>query len=261
MDANKIISHLVELSKGECSIKEEDILKLESKEEQMIALGLLTLHDEIEFNKRKLEAANREMEILLKEIHHRVKNNLQIIVSLLRLQKKYVEDDTVRSVLADCNSRISSMSRIHERLYQSNDLASISYRDYLRDLIDEMIAASGVDRDRIEIDLKLPDFQIDMNLAVPLGLLINEILTNVFKHGMSGDAYNKVYIHVVHLNGAYTVRIGDNGPGYPDDLFKNEQGSMGILLLHELTHQLDGSIEKIPSDEMSGVNYVINFKM
>ena len=261
MEPNKIIEHLVDIAKGECTITEESLLKLDNPEDQMIELGLLTLFEEIEFNKRKLEKSNKEKETLLMEIHHRVKNNLQIVGSLLTLPKFYVDDKESIRLLQDCRSRVNTMSIIHEKLYQSKDLSSINYEEYLRDLVKQIKTAHSVSNQSINFRLDVAAIHMTMNTAIPLGLLINEIFTNAIKYGLQDQVTNEIYLELKEPKaGFYNLKIGDLGKGYSDDIFNKAENTLGIQLIKDLTHQLNGTIEKITALDNVGTHYQILFE-
>lgn len=261
MDANKIIQHLVDVSMGHCSISEESILKLKSREEQVIELGLLTLFEEVEFNKKSLEDSNKEKDILLKEIHHRVKNNLQIISSLLRLQSLYVADEKVQSVLRDCRTRVNTMSIVHEMLYKSKDLGSVDYKDYLEELVVQLRNTHSYQLKDIQIDLDIPSLKVSLDIAIPLGLLINEILTNSLKHGGNEENKSEIYLKIREVEpNDYEIKIGDNGPGYSDETFETEEKTLGVQLIRDLPTQLNGTIKKVSHKKIDGTHYLIQFK-
>lgn len=261
MDANKIIQHLVDISKGNCSITEDSILKLKNTEEQMIELGLLTLFEEVEFNKKRLEDSNREKDILLKEIHHRVKNNLQIISSLLRLQNLYMDDNKTKSLLRDCRARVNTMSVIHEMLYKSKDFGNVDYKDYLEELVLQLKNAHSYQAKDLHFELDIPPLKVSLDIAIPLGLLINEILTNSLKYGYIEEGKGEIYLRIkeVEPNG-YEMKVGDNGPGYSDKIFEADQNTLGIQLIRDLPSQLNGTIEKVIDSNMIGTHYLIHFK-
>jgi two-component sensor histidine kinase len=262
MDGNKIVQHLVDISMGVCSITDESILKLDNKEDQMIELGLLTFFEEIEYNKKMLEDSVKEKEVLLKEIHHRVKNNLQIISSLLNLQNVLVDDEKTKSVLLDCRSRVRSMSLIHEKLLRSQDFDNFNYKDYLEELVEEIKSTHSYSPNNLNVHLDIAHFKLGLDTAIPLGLIINEIFTNSMKYGLNKDEKNEIYVQVkeVELN-SFEMKIGDNGSGYSDDIFNTEKNTLGVQLIRDLTTQIDGTIEKLSDPEMKGTHYHIQFEV
>jgi len=260
MDANKIIQHLVDISKGQCSITEDSILQLNNKEEQMIELGLLTLFEEVEFNKKRLENSNKEKDVLLKEIHHRVKNNLQIISSLLRLQNLYIDDNKAKSLLRDCRTRVNTMAVIHEMLYKTKDFGNVDYKEYLEELILQLKNAHSYQSKDLQIDFDIPSVNVSLDIAIPLGLLINEILTNSLKYGCDEAGKVEIYLRIREVgHKKYEMKVGDNGPGYSNEIFVTKENTLGIQLIRDLPNQLNGTIEKVIEPQMSGTHYVIHF--
>jgi two-component sensor histidine kinase len=269
MDADKIIQHLLNISKGECEITEESILKRESEEDQMIELGLLTLFEEVEYNKRKLTKANKEKEVLLQEIHHRVKNNLQIISSLLSLQSDVVDNDEAVAILRDSRSRVNTMAVIHEKLYRSSDLGSVDYKDYVEELVEQLKIAHSTpptsttsltaNEQRPKIEFSIPSIMLTLNTAIPLGLLLNEILTNSFKYGRDDEGKLEIYINIEEIEPlSFVIEIGDFGLGFAEEIFETGQNTLGVQLIRDLTSQLDGTIEKVARP---GTNYRIKFEV
>ena len=260
MKANDIIQHLVDISIGQCKITEQDILEMSDREGQMIAMGLLTLFEEVEYRKKKLEDSNKEKEVLLKEIHHRVKNNLQIISSLLKLQGFFINDYQARSVLNDCQSRVNTMAIIHEKLYRSKDLGKVDYRDYLEELVCQLKSTHPEALQYLEVELNVPSMELDIDVAIPLGLLINEILTNSIKYSLEENSMNRIYLHIIEVDdNKLKLNIGDNGPGYPNELFNSKSNTLGVQLIHDLTLQLNGEIKK-KNNPQKGTHYEILFE-
>ena len=227
----------------------------------MIELGLLTLFEDVEFNKKRLEKSNTEKDILLKEIHHRVKNNLQIISSLLRLQNLYMDDEKAKTLLRDCRARVNTMAVIHEMLYKSKDLGNVDYRDYLEELIVQLKNAHSYKTKDLHFDLDIPSLKVSLDIAIPLGLLINEILTNSLKYGCNKDGIGEIYLRINEVEpNEYEMKVGDNGPGYSDEIFETEENTLGVQLIRDLPNQLNGTIAKVIYPEMSGTHYLIHFK-
>jgi len=260
MDSGKIIQHLVDISMGVCSITEASILKTESKDEQMIELGLLTLFEEIEYNRKSMEGSIREKEMLLKEIHHRVKNNLQIISSLLNLQQLSVNDEKAKLILRDCRSRVNTMSIIHKKLLNSNDLGNVNCKEYLEELAVELKISHSFSPKGLRVQIDIPPLRLGTDTAIPLGLLVNEILTNSMKHGLNEDGKNEIYLRMreVESNG-FELKIGDNGSGYSNEIFNTDDKTLGVQLIRDLTAQLGGTIEKLIDPSRKGTHYHICF--
>lgn len=191
-----------------------------------------------------LQNSNREKAVLLKEIHHRVKNNLQIITSLLNLQSYGIEDPLMRSTFEMSLNRIKSMATVHEMLYRSNDFSGINYREYLSTLVSFLVESVKGEDNKMEIDMRVEDVVLNINTSIPLGLLINELITNSLKHGLRDSDSGEIYLHMTSLGGGnYSLKIGDNGIGIPaeTDIFATE--TLGLQLVTSLVDQLSGSIE------------------
>ncbi len=207
--------------------------------------------DERERIENKLKKSLEEKEILLKEIHHRVKNNLQIISSLLNLQSRYINDEEMLDIYKESQNRVKSMAIIHEKLYQSEDLARIDFGDYVKSLVLDLFHSYGVDN--IEPDISIRDVLLDINTAIPCGLIVNELVTNSIKHGFlasrtrdnsqSFDKRDKIAVNITKENEIYTMSVYDNGIGFPDDLDFNNTDSLGMQLVISLTSQLRGTVE------------------
>lgn len=207
--------------------------------------------------------SNDEKDVLLKEIHHRVKNNLQVITSLLSLQSNFLEDAKQRKIFADSQYRINSMAIVHELLYQSDNLSKLDYQDYLKKLSQYLIRSIKGEDNKIQLHLDVPNIKLSIDTAIPLGLLINEVLTNSLKYGIKGDQAGCISICISKAkeaakNPSYILEIGDDGIGYSDTINHRNSKSLGLKLIHNLTRQLEGSIKK--DLEKKGTNYIIAFK-
>ncbi len=212
---------------------------------------LLVEMDERERIENKLKKSLEEKEILLKEIHHRVKNNLQIISSLLNLQSRYINDEKMLDIYKESQNRVKSMAIIHEKLYQSEDLARIDFGDYVESLVLDLFNSYGVDKTNIELDINIPNILLDINTAIPCGLIVNELVTNSIKHGFlpriragghSLDKRDKIAVNITKKNEIYTMSVYDNGIGFPDNLDFHHTDSLGMQLVISLTSQLRGIV-------------------
>ncbi len=205
---------------------------------------------------KELQKSLEEKEMLLKEIHHRVKNNLMIISSLLNLQSRYVKDKKVLDVFKDSQNRARSMALIHDKLYQSSHLKSINIADYIPTLTSDLFRTYSTDSGRIELDFDLEESMIDVNTMIPLGLIVNELLSNCLKHAFPDDENGKITIGFHHKDQKYQFKVSDNGIGLPEDLdFKNTE-SLGLRLVNILTDQINGEI-KLKRDK--GTEFTIEF--
>jgi len=221
--------------------------------------------DEREHIENKLKKSLEEKEILLKEIHHRVKNNLQIISSLLNLQSRYITDEKMLDIYKESQNRVKSMAIIHEKLYQSKDLAKIDFGDYVKSLILDLFHSYGVEKDLIQLDVNIKDILLDINTAIPCGLIVNELVTNSIKHGFSlhnasighNEIKDKISVNVSEDDEFYTMTIYDNGVGFPKDLNFQNTDSLGMQLVINLANQLKGTVELKKED---GTLFTVNFK-
>jgi len=206
----------------------------------------------------KLENNLREKELMLKEIHHRVKNNLQIVISLLNLQADTVNDPKLKIQLMISQSRVRSMALIHQFLYKSTDMSSINMEDYLLSISSQLLAMFGDLKDRVVVKVNSEDVYFTIETAVPFGLLINELLTNSLKHGFPNARHGKITISLEqHSDGTYTLLYSDNGAGLPLTLVNGHVLGFGMYLVDLLVEQLDGKIEHLPAD---GTTYKVNFR-
>jgi len=204
-----------------------------------------------------LEKQNEQKSALLKEIHHRVKNNLQIVNSLLRIQSHQIQDKRVVKLFEESQDRVISMALLHEKMYKSNDLSHIDAREHFTLLSKDLIKTYQVDK-TIELDLKVDELDIEMKTLVPLGLIINEMITNSLKYAFQNKDSGVVIVHIKHLKGEnYELLIGDNGIGFPNELNWKEEGSLGLTLIRTFTEQLDGTIERL---KVPGTLFKIVFK-
>ncbi len=191
----------------------------------------------------ELEASLREKEVLLREIHHRVKNNLQVVSSLLQLQASYVDNDAAREVFEESQGRIRSMALVHEKLYQTKDLSHLDFGDYLRDLVSGLMGSFSAQAARVEIDLQTASILLSVDRAIPCGLIIHELVSNCFKHGFPNGRAGRI---ALHLSGggssAIALTVRDDGVGWPPEFNPAQTSSLGLRLVHILTKQLGGRL-------------------
>ncbi|MDO9325211.1 MAG: histidine kinase dimerization/phosphoacceptor domain -containing protein [Methanoregula sp.] len=200
-----------------------------------------------EVNNRKnaetcLKDTLTEKEVLLKEIHHRVKNNLQIIISLLYMEAQKTADPVSAKALSDSQSRIQSMALVHQKLYQSGDLASIDFEGYVNNLISHLMAAYGVDRSRITFNVHIKKFPLSIHSAIPLGLIMNELVSNALKYAFPGGRCGQITIMGEGNGEELVFIIHDNGVGMPEKKDGELKDSLGLNLVRMLTRQMKGKI-------------------
>lgn len=186
----------------------------------------------------------KEKELLLQEIHHRVKNNMQIISSLLNLQSSFIEDEEIENILKDSQSRVKSMALVHEKLYQADDLAQINAAEYIRSLTTSMFHNYSV-HPGVELILDVGDVFFNIDTAVPLGLVINELVSNSLKYAFPDDRTGKIQISLKQSSeeGKYILIVEDDGVGFPEDIDFLNSPSLGLQLVKTLVNQLNGTIE------------------
>jgi PAS domain S-box-containing protein len=209
---------------------------------------------------KQIRASLREKEVLLQEIHHRVKNNLNVIASLLDLQADTVQDPVALRAFADSRRRIRSMALIHEKLYRSPDLASIGADEYVQEVVDYLAGAYAGGGQPVTLKVQVEDVPLDIDTAIPCGLIINELVANALAHAFPGDGAkaepSEVTVDLRADDGRYLLTVSDNGVGLPPDLdFRNTQ-SLGLQLVNLLTEQLQGTITL---DRSGGTSFTIAF--
>ncbi|MCX6683998.1 MAG: PAS domain S-box protein [Methanoregula sp.] len=204
---------------------------------------------------RVVLASLKEKEILLKEIHHRVKNNLQIIASLLSLQSRYVTDENVLNVLKESQNRVKAMALVHERLYRSENLSEVALSDYLRFLIDNLFGFYGANPQEVRMSFDAGDVKVDINKAIPIGLIINELVSNSFKHAFPEGKKGDLTITLRQDERSLVMTVHDTGPGIPADFDWRNAKSLGLRLVISLVEQISGTIEL---DRSGGTTFKIS---
>ena len=184
----------------------------------------------------------KEKELLLREIHHRVKNNLQIISTLLSLQSSQIEDQSVIDLYRESQNRILSIALIHENLYQSDDLTNINFANYVTNLINDLFNSYGVDPDKIQIKMHIKDVKMSIETAIPGGLIINELISNTLKHAFP-QGEGEIYLELSKKeDGKYLLIVRDNGEPFPPNFKLDDTDTLGMKLISSLTNQLDGKM-------------------
>lgn len=197
-----------------------------------------------------------EKNTLLKEIHHRVNNNLQIIISLLSLQSKNVVSDEDYELFVESQNRVRSMAMIHEKLYQSKNLSSINFSDYLKVLLDRLMQDYHGNISQIDLDLDVGEIELNIETSIPCGLIINELVSNTLKHAFPPGRRGKITVKMHLENNEYTLIVGDNGLGQVKELDLKNKTTLGLQLVSSLVDQLDGNIEILKE---KGTVYKITF--
>jgi two-component sensor histidine kinase len=183
-------------------------------------------------------------EALLQEVHHRVKNNLQVIASLLKLQSGYTKDPRVLEMFKESQRRVESMSLIHDKLAQSEHLTRVDFAEYIHTLCTHLFASYGVRQDTVRLQLDVEAVTLGVDTAVPCGLILNELVTNALKHAFPGGKSGDLRVHLHgRETGKLLLQVSDNGIGFPPDVDFRRTPSLGLQLVCTLTEQLDGTIE------------------
>lgn len=266
--------HRIEELREKGAIYNSEQLLLKKSGEALVALfsaELLTIAGEevilsswLDITERKaaeeaIKASLREKEVLLKEVHHRVKNNLQVISSLVSLQADGLEEETVREVLRDVMYRVRSMALVHEKLYQSAELARVDFAEYTRSLLNYLWRAHGSAAAAIGLKLELEPLPLPVDTAVPCGLILNELASNALKHAFHHRDEGVVTV-ALSCGADRVVRLGvrDDGTGMPPDLDWHQSSSLGLRLVHMLARQLNATVEL---NRGIGTEFVMTFNL
>ncbi len=218
---------------------------------------LIILYDITEQKRgRQMEKSLREKEALLKEIHHRVKNNLAVVSSLLSLQAKN-RDPAVRALLEESRQRVKSMALVHEKLYQTKNVSAVNFDEYVRTIVGEIISLFQIDPSAIKTEIMVENIQLDLETAIPCGLIINELLTNAFKYAFPKNRTGTIRVHFTRDGEVYTLKVSDDGVGMPSDFNPESTQTLGLELVHVLAGQLGGDL-KLHSHE--GVQAILTFR-
>ncbi|MEG5038315.1 MULTISPECIES: PAS domain S-box protein [unclassified Microcoleus] len=210
------------------------------------------------FTEARIQAALREKEVLLKEIHHRVKNNMQIISSLLQLQAQYIEDEPTLALFEESQTRIHSMALIHEQLYQSENLDQIALSPYVENLVANLYQSFGCGNTPIQFNIKVDPIYLNIETAIPCGLIINELVSNSLKYAFVSSLYGEISIKFHEINNnQFHLTIQDNGCGFPADFDVENTETLGLRLVRMLAYQLEASIA---IDSQRGTCYTLIFQ-
>jgi len=207
----------------------------------------------------QLRVSLKEQELLLKELHHRVKNNLQLVSSLLEMQLRYTTDDSVKSILLDSQSRIITMGMVPELLYQSSDVSAIAVKDYLNRLTEKLKNAYQSDSDNVTLVIDADPIILGVDKALPCGLIVNELITNALNHAFPANQSGTIWINLnMHDAISLSLCVKDDGVGLPDDVDENSDRSLGLRLVSVLVQQLEG---RMCISRMPGTRVDISFPL
>lgn len=233
----------------------------------LIALGLLavaaialySLNKNIKRKNQTITKALKDRELLLHETHHRVKNNLQMISSLLNLQSKYVEDDNVLEVLQKGRNRVESMAILHKNLYVGEDLNMVNIQQYFEGLVNSILNSYDKSENEIDLDIKANDILLDVESVIPIGLIVNELVTNSLKHAFpdAKEERPSIEVKMTEKQNYYTLRVTDNGVGIEDEVInKGKKESFGQRLIRSLSQKLKASVS-VNNEKGTVVSFVL----
>tara|TARA_B100001093_G_C26859869_1_gene1029481 strand:- start:2985 stop:3839 length:855 start_codon:yes stop_codon:yes gene_type:complete len=214
---------------------------------------------EVTLLKTQLEQKN----MLLKEVHHRVKNNLQTVSSLLSIQSRGVDDENTKKLLKNSQRRVLTMAMIHEMLYKKDEhVELVPLAPYLQELSESLIASSNAKNTLdINLELNIPDINLKVDTIISLGLIVNEIITNSIKYAFNPKEKGIIYLKIEqHTEDTYQLNIGDNGIGFSKEKSEKPTNSMGLKLIESLARQIKGDIKKSFDLEENGTHYTLTFK-
>jgi two-component sensor histidine kinase len=210
----------------------------------LVVIGwIVMLRRQVDKKTEEIQKSLDEKEILLREIHHRVKNSLGIVSGLIGLQVEATESDEAQSVLQDSQSRIQSVALIHEKLYLTKSLSDIELGTYLKELVETIHSTFTEYNDAVDLRFDLETVEIDVDKVIPCGLLINELVVNAFKHAFDKEKQGILEVKLHKKNGDITLAVADNGPGVPEDFDLDSNDSLGLMLLDTFAAQLDAQAE------------------
>lgn len=216
-----------------------------------------TLEERVKERTEELERSLSEKVTMLQEIHHRVKNNLQTVSSLLRIQSDKIPGSPAVEYLRASERRIRSMALIHMQLYKTKDFSRINFRNYTQDLCKQLLLSFGISNQRIKLQIEIEDIFFAIDTALPCGLIINELFTNSLKHAFPGSMEGNIEIKIdKNPDGSYLLVYKDDGIGAPADFITEDASKLGILLIHALNDQLEGEIKV---DVTSGTEFSMKF--
>ncbi|MBE0586921.1 MAG: ATP-binding protein, partial [Hydrogenophaga sp.] len=215
---------------------------VETGEGPMILSVILDLSERKQ-NEKLIHDALQEKELLLEEVHHRVKNNLQVIHSLLDLQALKIKDPDLVAMLRDSQNRIRSMSMIHQTLYQSHDFAQVEFQQFLGELLPNLMDSYGMVAGHVAMEIEANHVKLPINEAIPCGLIVNELVSNALKHGFPAGQRGTVRLFMRQDNNNIELSISNDGLGIPEHQNLERNGSLGLQLVQLLTRQLHGRLE------------------
>jgi two-component sensor histidine kinase len=213
---------------------------------------------ENKLNEVKIIQSLKEKEVLLKEVHHRVKNNMQVISSILNLQSSYVKDVYALNLLKECQNRIKSMAFIHESLYQTKNFESVNFSEYVTILSKNLIHSYSINTQKIKLILTLDKLFLNLDTSIPCGLIINEIISNSLKYAFPDNRDGIIFVNLKANKNVIKIEAGDNGIGIPKELDIKQTQTLGLQLVDTLIEQISGTVTL---DRTKGTKFIIDFKI
>ncbi len=204
----------------------------------------------------KIKASLREKEVMLKEIHHRVKNNLQVVSSLLNIQSRYIADPADAELFKESQNRVQAMALVHEKLYQSSDLARVDFSSYIESLMKNLFYSYAIGRDNISMVADVQPISLSVDAAVPCGLIINELISNCLKHAFPEGSGGEIRVSIRERDNRIVIEVSDDGIGLSANFDFHTSESLGLQLVNMLVEQLDGSISL---EREQGTRFTITF--
>ncbi|MDR3669141.1 MAG: histidine kinase dimerization/phosphoacceptor domain -containing protein [Ignavibacteriaceae bacterium] len=204
----------------------------------------------------KLKKTIKEKELLLKEIHHRVKNNLQVVSSVINLQTLYIKDAADVPLFLESQNRIKAIALIHKKLYEEDALSSINFENYIRDLIINLFTTYQVKKGKITLIYDIDNIETGSDSAINLGLILNELISNALKYAFPDELTGELKISVKAGSDIVTVTVEDNGTGFPENIDFRNSDTLGLQLVNSLVAQYDGKIEL---DSLNGTKFILTF--
>lgn len=224
--------------------------------EEVSGLGFDITENKI--NEHKIIQSLKEKEVLLKEVHHRVKNNMQVISSILNLQSSYVRDPYALNLLKECQNRIKTMAFIHESLYQTKNFESVNFTEYTTTLTKNLIHSYTINSQKIKLILTLDNLFLNLDISIPCGLIINEIVSNSLKYAFPNQRDGIIFVNLKASKHNVVIEAGDNGIGIPETLNIKETQTLGLQLVDTLVEQIGGTLTL---DRTKGTKFIIEFKI
>jgi PAS domain S-box-containing protein len=228
-----------------------------SKKGDLLALeGFITDITDTKKAEEKIKKSLEEKNVLLQEIHHRVKNNMQIISSLLSLQSRHIDEEKTLNILNESQGRIKAMAMVHEKLYQSKNFDNINFADYIKSLIIQLEGSYHMDKTLIKTNINVEDVYLDINTAIPCGLIINELISNIIKHAFKKGERGTISAKFSRIGNNYILSVKDDGIGLPSNIDIENTDTLGLKLVNALVNQLEGTMEINRND---GTQFIIKF--